>query len=370
MKTIIYLLAALSLLIAPSHGFTKTYAYFIGPKANVTKLDTDTNAVTQLILKNPENVDIDKVLGADTVNKRLYLTHCVRLGPCKVGAYNLNTLSFIKELSLIADEPDVQMIIFTDGSNLVLQYHLAGDESGEGGYTTDLYDAKTLTEIKNLSTIFNMESVMFSADSKKIYSVVEGAEAKVDIIDSSTFQSLVSRDLTQFWRKKPEVFSSGVKSFGNGKILIFENLQAAKGLPRKLDLYSYDIETQKLSPRISTGLQGDAAFTPDGSKIILDENQDVREKIGGESYLMGFKSLGRMHIYDVATGKELKMISFKPQGSGKIRGIRPAGDRVYYESEGSTKNSSNITVIDIKNYQVLTTISLPFKPLSVIFFEQ
>lgn len=276
----------------------------------------------------------------------------------------------MKELPLIADEPDVQMVIYPDGSRFIVQYLAAGGEGGVTGYTTDLYNAKTVSMIENLKTFFAMEEVMFSSDRKKLYSVVGGDDAKVDIIDSSTFQTLASRDLAQIWRQ--DVFAADVESFDSGKILISEDLKAEKNLPDKLDFYVYDIESGGLSPKISTGLQGNLTLISGGTKIIFDENQDVREVLskGGKAHIMGFKSSGRIHIYDVATGKELRMIPFKVQGQGKIAGIRPAGDRLYYESEGLTKDSANITVIDIKNYQVLTTISLPFKPLSVIFFEQ
>jgi DNA-binding beta-propeller fold protein YncE len=364
---LLYVSVSIFLLVTPSHSIGKTYAYFIGPQGKIAKLDTDTNSFAQMSLKTPPNATLDKILGADTVNNHIFVTHCVRLGSCKIGVYGLKTLDFIKELPLEADEPDVQVLIYPDGTKLVIQFLSLNGAGGGGGYTTDVFDAKTLNFVKNLQTIFGMEEVMFSADSKKIYSVIDGADAHVDTIDSSTFQVLTSKDLIQIWRKEPEVFSSGVESFGAGKILIFENLQAAKRMASKLDLYSYQIDNMTISPRISTGLQGDAVFNLGGSKIIFDETQDVRDKDGD---LRGYKSLGRMHIYDVATGKELKMISFKAQGQGKIRGIRPAGDRLYYQSDGLTKNTSNITVIDIKNYQVVTTISLPFKPLSLIFFEQ
>ena len=354
------------LCIWAQYSFAKTYAYFMGPEGKIAKIDADTNAFIHAALKIPDNVaDLDAILRFDTINKNLFIAHCVRLGSCKVGVYDLRTLSFIKELPIESLKSDMQMVFYPDGSKFLINYLLPGSGGKEGGYTIDLYDAKTLSEMKNVQTFFGMNKVAFSKDAKKIYSV--DRENNLITIDSSTFNELTRIDLNQIWRKKPEVFSSGIEYFDSGKILIFENLQAAKKLPRKLELYVYDMEGQIVSPKISTGLQGDAVLTPDGVKVIFDENQDVRNKDG---WLMGSKSLGRMHIYAVATGKELKIISFKVQGEGKIRGIRPAGDRLYYESEGSTKDSANITVIDIKNYQVLTTISLPFKPLTMIFFEQ
>ena len=355
-------------LAAPQHTIAKTYAYFIGSEGGVAKLDTDTNTIASLKLKIPTNVSMDAVLAADTVNNHLFIAHCVRLGPCKVGVYSLKTLDFIKELSLVSSRADIQMLIYPDGSGFLINYLLAGSGDKEGGYTIDLYDAKTLVEKRNLQTFFGMKEVMFSADGKKIYSVIGGDDARADIIDSTTFQVLTSRDLTQIWRK--DVFVSDIEDFVNGKIVISEDLKTERSLPDKLDFYVYDIVTGATSPKISTGLQGNLMLHVDGARIILDETQDIRQALGGKSRYIGYRSLGRMHIYDVATGKELRTISFKAQGRGNIRGIRPAGDRLYYESEGLTKDTTNITVIDIKNYQVLTTISLPFKPLTMIFFEQ
>lgn len=363
---IFFIALSLSFLMIPSYSFAKTYAYFVGSKGKIAKIDTETNAITQINLKIPTDTSLNSILHADTINNYLYVTHCIRLGNCKVGIYGLKTLDFIKELPLESSAGEaIEMLIYPDGSKFLVQYFDPGDEEEEGGYATDLYDAKTLTRINNLETIFAMKRVMFSSDSKKIYSIIGGDEPKVDIIDSTTFQVLESRDLIQI--KKPNIFSTGIKNFGSGKILIFENLQAAKGLSRKLDLYVYDIETQAVSPKIATGLQGDATLTAGGTRIIFDENQDIR---GKENTLRGFKSLGRIHIYDVATGNKIAFISFQPKGKGKIRGIRPDGSKLYYQSEGDTKDTSLITIIDINNRSVITSFTLPFKVLFMTFFEE
>ena len=364
----LFVLISLCLLVTPEHSFANTYAYFIGPEGKIAKLNTDTNAVTQLNLKTSAGVALDKILDADTANFNLYINHCVRLSSCKLGVYGLKTLSFIKELPLESLDPNVQMIIYPDGSKFLIQYFIPGEEGEEGGYTTDLYNGKTLTKIQNLRTIFGMEEVMFSLNGKKIYSVIGGDEARIDTIDSTTFKVLASKDLTQLWRK--DVFRARVENFEKGKLLISENLKTEINLPDKLDFYVYDIETGGTSPKISTGLQGNLVLTPDGTKIIFDENQDIRETIAGESRFIGFKSLGRLHIYDVATGNKIKTISFNAKETGKVIGIRPAGDRLYYQSKGLTEDTYNITVINIKNYYVMTTSSLPFKVLFVVFFEE
>lgn len=364
MKWLISLFISLGLLGFPSYSFAKTYAYFIGMEGKVAKLDTDTNTVTANL-----KIEGGTVLGADRINNYLYISHCIRLGPCKIGVYGLQTLAFIKYLPLESLKEDIQMIIYPDGSKFLINYLLSGGEDKEieeAGYTIDLYDARKLTEIENVQNFFGMSEVMFSADGKKIYSV--DSEDVLYTIDSITFQVLASRDLAQVWRK--DIFGARVKHFINGKLLISENLKTEISLPNKLDLYVYDIETQAVSPKISTGLQGDAMFTAGGAKIIFDENEDIRKIKGSKSYLMGFRSLGRLHIYDVATGKELRTISFKAQGKGKVIGIRPAGDRLYYQSEGLTKDTYNVTVINIKDYYVMTTISLPFKAFFVTFFEE
>jgi hypothetical protein len=365
---LLFLIVALSLFIMPQESFGKTYVYFVGPKGKIAKLDTVTNAVSQLSLKMPSGETLDKVLGADRTNNRLYVTHYSPGEICKVGVYDLKTLAFVKKLPLESLDPSVEMVIYPDGSKFLIQYFTPGDGAGEGGYTTDLYDGKELVLIKNLSTIFGMDKVMFSIDGKKIYSITGGViNAKVTTIDSTTFEELASKDLTQIWRKQPEVFSAGVENYGSGKVLIHENLQFVADQPAKDDLYTYDVVTANISPRISTGLQGHAMLSNDGQCIIYDEYKN-------HFYSSGMydrsKSLGRLHIYDVATAKELGSISFEPKGQGKVRGISPAGDTLYYQSEGDTPDTSKIVVIDIKNYSVTTTINLPFKALSMVFFEE
>jgi len=374
MKSLIHWFIVLSMgvmvVVAPQQSFAKTYAYFIGPQGKIAKLDTDTNSLAQLTLKIPAGVTTDKILGANPITNHIYLAHCVRLGSCRVGVYGLKSLNLIKELPLESIDPDIQMVLYPDGSKFLIQYFAPGEGDEEGGYTTDLYDAKTLSQIKNLETIFAMEEVMFSSDGKKIYSVVGGDDAKVDIFDSSSFERLESRDLTQIWRPEPEVFSSGIESFGNGRILFYENVKVSKDLPDKLDLGVYNITNKAISPRISTGLQGDAILSTTGTKIVFDENEDIIKMFGNERQIMGFKSLGRLHIYEVSTGNQLGSISFSVKGSGKIRGIRPDGDKLYYESEGEAAETSKITVINIKTYSVVTSFPLPFKVLSTFFFEE
>lgn len=367
---VIVLSMGLLMLVAPQQSFAKTYAYFIGSQGKIAKLDTDTNSFTQLTLKIPAGVTTDKILGANLVTNHIYLTHCVRLGSCKVGVYGLKTLNFVKELPLESLDPDIQMVIYPDGSKFLIQYFAPGEGEVESGYTTDLYDAKTLSKTKNLETIFAMEEVMFSPDGKKIYSIIGGDNAKVDIIDSSSFQRLESHDLTKIWRNEPAVFSSGIESFGYGKILFYENVKDSEDLPNKLDLSVYNITTKAVSPRISTKLQGNAILSTDGTKIVFDENEYIREMIEGKNRIMGFKSVGRLHIYEVSTGNKLGTIPFTVKGSGKVLGIRPAGDRLYYESEGDTAETSKITVINIKTYSVVTSFPLPFKVLSTVFVEE
>ncbi len=357
-------------IILPSKSTAVTSAYLIGAEGKVVKLDTDTNAVTNLKLKIPDYAEFNAVLGVDTVNNNLYVAHCARLAPCKVGIYGLKTLEFIKELPLISTKSDIQMLIYPDGSKFLINYLLPGSDGKEGGYTIDLYDAKTLAEIKNLNTFFGMYRVMLSKDGKKIYSIIGGAEAKVETIDSTTYKVLASKDLTQVWRKKPDVFGSRVESYSSGKILISENLKTEIILPDKLDFYLYDIESGATSTRISTGLQGDAVLVSDGTKIIFDENQTMKDPVRG--WISGFQSAGRLHIYDVSTAGEIGLVSFQAKGKSKIkiRGIRPSGDRLYYQSEGDTEDTTKIIIMDIKNFTVITTINVPFRVLSMIFFEE
>lgn len=347
-------------------GNAKTYAYLVGD-GSMASLDTDTNIITPLEFKISSYATFGGVLAADKINNYMYIRHCVRLGTCKVGVYGLKDLKFIKELPLEAQDHNIDQLIYPDGSKFLIQYLSKEDENDEGGYTTDIYDAKTLTEIGNLSTYVSLETAKITPDSKNIYSIAGGDEAKLYIIDSKTFETKSTTELSQYWRKKPAVFASGVTYWSEtNKLLIGENLQSKKRDVGKLDLFVYDIETQQLSKRISTGLQGYSMITPDGNKIILDENQDVRDR----GALVGSTSLGKLHIYNIASGTETGLISFPVKGEGNVLKMKSTSDVVYYVSEGDTPDSSLITVINIVSNKVLKSTQMPFKVIDMVFYEK
>lgn len=366
-KWIVYLsIIGIFVFTSATKSNAKTFAYLVGD-GKMVSLDTDTNIITPLEFKISSNTSFGGVLAADKINNYMYIRHCVRLGTCKVGVYDLRDLKFIKELPLEAQDHSIDQLIYPDGSKFLIQYLSKEDENEEGGYTTDIYDAKTLTEIGNLSTYISLDNATITSDSKNIYSIAGGDEAKLYVIDSKTFETKSTTELSQYWRKKPAVFASGVTYWGEvNKILIGENLQSKKRDVGKLDLFAYDIETQQLSKRISTGLQGYSMITPDGNKIILDENQDVRDR----GALVGSTSLGKLHVYSIANGAETGLISFSVKGEGNVLKMKHTSDVVYYVSEGDVPDSSLITVIDIIKNKVLESIQMPFKVIDMVFYEK
>ena len=77
------------------------------------------------------------------------------------------------------------------------------------------------------------------------------------------------------------------------------------------------------------------------------------------------------------TGKliEVNSLIVKPEGfeipfnAEKIHGIRPTGDKLYYEMYSRDSSKIKLYVVDIVNYKILKSISVPDINF-MVFFEE
>lgn len=360
---------AVMMLSYTNESIAKSYIYFTDGN-NYSRIDAITNTVEQITMPVPDNTSNAGFLATDVVNKYLYIRHCQVAASCNIGVYDLITLAFIKEIYIGAQDYNMKMLLYPDATKFLIQYSLPSDEldpeSDPGGYVTDLYDAKTQEEIKNIEEYISLEKSMFTKDGKKILSIIEGSEAKLLTYDILTFKNTEISDLTMLWRKKPVVFSSGIEGVDTGMLILFENIKSSKLLQDNLDIFVYDIELGTKSARISTGLQGNVRLYSYGNKLVLDENETLRYS----GAVMGFISSGRLNFYDVIDGKKIGTFQLPVKGEGEILAIDQANNLLYYKSEGITKNSSVITIVDVKNFKTVTTLNIPFVVNNAIFYDR
>ncbi len=356
-KCIFLLIISLVLIVASRESDAKTFAYLIGTDGTVLKLDTDIDTIvsTSKLEKAAYVQSGETSVVADNVNNH-FIVVTGRLTPY-IYVYDLKTLKFVKDFGLISGNPDVGILVSPNGKQLFIRWF----DNKEGGWFFDLYDAKNLTEIRNLGEFVWEPITIFSPDGSKIY--VYGNK-KLRIYETTNFSLLDTIDLDTIWRT--DVFTQGVEDLKNEKILISETDKVTLKDQPKDTLFVYNLKTKLLSPRISTSISGDEKLSPDGTKIFLKETQNVWSE--DMSYIMYQKSMGKLHIYDVSTGKKWGAVQFTVDRDSEILGIHPNGNKIYMI--GDIQGAKSLIVLDVVNLKVARTLKIPRYTVFIVFYNE
>ena len=356
-----YSLLITLLVLLPKSIIAKTYAHLVDTNGKVIKMDADTDTIisTHELPETGNYIqDGDTSVLEDNINNRLYVV-AGRLG-CRVLVYDLKTLKFIKDLGINTPEPDITMFRTPDGKKIFIVWWNIQLEGG--AWQFDIFNGQTIEKIKTLDFYFFSKEVTFSKDSKILYATESGSEAKITVIDMQNYKILSTIDLNTIWRM--DVFGKGIENYINEKILIVEN-ETDKDNPAKFTLSVYDISSKTLSPRIATGLSGEGKLLPDATKIIFDEEQDI---IGTSGHHIEYsKSTGRLHVYEVATGRQLGVVNYNVERESQIVGIHPNGKKVYLI--GVIDGDLSLLVMDIVNFKVAKILKIPNVPFMVFYNE-
>jgi hypothetical protein len=357
-----YSLLITLLVLLPKSIIAKTCAHLVGTNGKIVKMDADTDTIISTY-ELPETgkyiQDGDTSVLEDNINNRLYVV-AGRLG-CRVLVYDLKTLKFIKDLGINTPEPDVTMFRTPDGKKIFIVWWNIQLEGG--AWQFDIFNGQTIEKIKTLDFYFFSKEVTFSKDSKILYAIESGSEAKITVIEMQNYKILSTIDLNTIWRM--DVFGKDVDDYRNGKMLIVENEKTHEDDPSKYLLSAYDIATKTLSPRVSTGQSGKGRLSSDATKVIFNEEQYIMGTSG--HHIEYSKSTGRLHVYEVATGRELGVVNYNVERESQIVGIHPNGKKVYLI--GVIDGDLSLLVMDIANFKVAKVLKIPNVPFMVFYNE-
>lgn len=355
-----------AILVCVGTGIAKEYVVVFDLNGNMARIDVSSRSV----LVNAVNVKMtgeSKLLGIDTNNKNIFMVGCEN-SLCSVSVYNLTDFKLKRKLPIELINNDVKVLIYPDGSRFLIQYLTAaeGDEVPEG-YVTDIYNAITLSEIGTVVDYFNFDRVMFSRDNAKMYSIVDGDEAHVNVINPNNGTIVSSINLLPI--KRQGVYYSGVKDAKNSILLFGENIKQKQDDSNNLDFMVYDIDLGKPLSRAHTDLQGDLKLTPNGTSVVLDENITLRKVKGVSSYVRSYQSTGKMTIYDANTGLKKSAINFEVKGRGEILGFDSSSKIIFYTYKNGD-GTSKILMLDTEVVSNKTMLTVPFEPVYFAdFFE-
>jgi hypothetical protein len=103
-------------------------------------------------------------------------------------------------------------------------------------------------------------------------------------------------------------------------------------------------------------MNGSAHLTPQGDRILFMEL--TRENLAA----------GRLHVFDVATGKNLGSVAFPVHGNMRIESVHPSGDKVYLVGPGGNTGERTLTSISLRMLTLGRHLTLPSGP--VLVFER
>lgn len=363
-KIIFLLMLYLILVFSLKESEAKTFAYLIGEDGTVSKIDTDTDTVvSESKLEKSSYVQSGETsVVVDKVNNNLYVV-TGRLTPYYIYVYDLKTLKFKKGLGVRPGKPpilnpDVNILVSPNGNQLFINWY----DAKEGGWFFDLYDAKTLTEIRNLGDFTWGPKTTFSSNGSKIY-VYNGQNDTIQIHETVNFTLLETIDLKTIW--KTGGFGSWIEDYKDEKILIQETKTVAQDATPEITYFIYNLKDKTLSPRISTEVAGNTKLSLDGTKIFISDEDSVWSS--DKTYVKYQKSTGNLYIYNVATGTKIGTVLFSVDKSSEIVGIHPNGSKVYMI--GTIAGERSLIVLDVVKFKIANTIKIS-SGMFLIFYDE
>lgn len=361
------------LLSPPAAWAAKTLAYVFGgseERIAVRTFDTDTDTViARRVLPRLAVAEEDSSRIEDSPADNLLLVAYGRGEQFRVAAFDFTTLAFKRELDLVSrDEPE--LLVPPKVPYFYVRWFDAAANAGQGAERMTRYDKATLARIEDVPQVpFErfQGGLTFSVDGTRLYSYTSLESKPIDVFNTQTLQVVSTVDVLPLF-STPR-WGEGILDVEGDRVLLVENRKTARAAPDRFALFTLRLTDGSRSPIIDTGLQGEAYLTPSGKKILFQESE-TRRAPDGISRLSD-RPLGRLHVYDVATGAKLGQATYNfggvPGEGGLIRVIRPQEDKVYVTQGEAEKD--RVGVISLTTFSLIKEFVI--EPMGgVTFFEQ
>ena len=248
------------------------------------------------------------------------------------------------------------------GHNFFILWFDPSASSGQGRLRATRYSKATLTSLGDLPQAPELQQTVFSADGSRLYSFAAGRLDPIRIFNTTDLSLVAALDVSPLL--SPHGFAASIHDLQGDRAIVGQNMKPMGADPVEHTLFTVRLPDGAPSPRIATGLRGRGYIIPPGEKVLLDENEVVR--VSGES-VRGIRSVGRLHVYDVATGTKQGQIVVPVRDGGEILAVHPRGDKVYYLMYPPPGQDYIVAVISLTSFSVTTQIKLPF---ARIFFVE
>src|SRR5581483_7454495 len=366
------------ILAAPQLCEAKTFAYLWGiddadggsPEESLFIFDTDNDLI---VSKRPANTQGSANMkggksAIDLANKVLFKSDPNLKG---IWAYNLETLALIKMIptpAAVQRPTAFRIIVPLTGNQFYLQVLDKAANGGVGAFRGFVYEKGTLKFIAETSPfVTSREDKFWLGANNRLY--VEDARAdNVRIYDLATQNLVATVNITSI--VAPNLRGKAVRDVKSERLLIGENHSQTQNDPSKFAFLTYSIPDASVSVRVFPGVMDQESFlTPDGKRVIYSESMQNPPRDGKGPRKGDTTGQARLHIFDVASGRELGVVSIPIEFGGRILAIRPSGDKLYYFSGSRTIRQSKLVVVDLNTFSVKKSITVPSIDW-LVFFDQ
>lgn len=356
--------------LTPRIAKAKDYLYLFSWDAKFIKIDIESDKIVDL-----GNLWWEKILDVgpvytDPERKLIFINSSKAFlqGLSKPPSHGVmifsighkGNLTFEKRLNIGIEKVDAAGITGPPISGLGFspdgrKMYVSWSDEKEG--ITGIFDTSTYSKIFEISKNWAGAENCFTADNKKLI-IPWGKEFliyntdKYNIVERFNYYDKVGDE---------KFFSKTVTSIGNCKAVIVEYKEMPKDDKVFGRIYIYDLEKEKVISQLGINFQGEYKLAKNGEQLLIDETKNITVAVG-KAITSQPKKVGRLHIYDVHSGKEIRMLTL-PEGSGKYW-ISPDDKKLYY-----FKNQLLI-IVDFEKIKVLKTFEIPFENAYAVFINE
>lgn len=366
------------LFAVPPAAWAAPKAWLINVEGEAVKLD-----LTQNVIVETKDLGLDRIFISDVAVDRFRGNVLVPdgRGPYTVSVLDLRTLNdkgtldFEVDRAVTGDAETIRFVFPPTGGEFFARWWNDAAAGGTGTFEIATIDATTFqTTARRTSSPALANRLMLDASGRQLYSMtdmlVTQKPARIDVFDVPSFARTSTIDLEALLN--PLAFGRGIHDFGLGKILITENEKASRPEANRYTLFVLEVATGRTSPKIQTGMMGDARLLPRTNRVLFDERTTTQPGAILQSP-SNVLSPGRVHVYDTVTGNRqgIVQINLDPgEGSGKILGVSPAEDAFYYLIPRARDATLNLGVVSLTNLSVVREVRLPMNEPKMFIFDE
>lgn len=193
---------------------------------------------------------------------------------------------------------------------------------------------------------------MLDLSGRQVYSMKAKRPARIDVFDIPGFTQTSTVDLEPLLN--PGALGRDIADFGEGKVLLLENDKALRADRSRYLLSVFDVASGRLTPKIQTGLMGNAKLLPRTNRVIFDETTALRP--GADLLRHGeLVSLGNIHVYEMVTGARSATVRISSERYGEVLAATLAEDIFYYLSSATQDPRPQITVVSLGSLRSLSS---------------